>query len=60
MSHADETIYYALYLNANRSHGLFDDVDETSYFEQDFAKAKAAMEREWLEEKPVTEVTDER
>jgi hypothetical protein len=57
MSHADETIYYALYLNANRSAGVFDDPDETGYFEEDFAKAKTAMEVAWLKEK---QVTDER
>lgn len=50
-----ETTYYAMYLNAPKQHGLFDDSDETEFFEQDKQKAKAAMETAWLKAKPVTE-----
>jgi hypothetical protein len=41
---------YAAYLNAPRE---FLDDDEQELFEQDLVKARAAMERAWLEAKPV-------
>jgi hypothetical protein len=43
---------YAAYLNAPR--GLLDS-DEQLLFDQDLLKARAAMERAWLEAKPVRE-----
>lgn len=52
MSLADETEAYAAYLNAPRH--IFDD-DELRLLDADTAKAKAAMEREWLKAKPVRE-----
>ena len=44
---------YAAYLNAPR-HVL--DQDEQALFDQDLLKARAAMERAWLEAKPVREI----
>lgn len=41
---------YAAYLNAPR--GVLD-TDEQQLFDQDLHKARAAMERAWLEAKPV-------
>jgi hypothetical protein len=41
---------YAAYLNAPR--GILDS-DEQVLFDQDLLKARAAMERAWLEAKPV-------
>jgi hypothetical protein len=43
---------YAAYLNAPR--GILD-LDEQVLFDQDLLKARAAMERAWLEAKPVRE-----
>jgi hypothetical protein len=43
---------YAAYLNAPR--GILDS-DEQVLFDQDLLKARAAMERAWLEAKPVRE-----
>ena len=43
---------YAAYLNAPRG---FLDGDEQVLFDQDLLKARAAMERAWLEAKPVRE-----
>ena len=43
---------YAAYLNAPR--GILDS-DEQVLFDQDMLKARAAMERAWLEAKPVRE-----
>ena len=43
---------YAAYLNAPR--GLLDS-DEQVLFDQDLVKARAAMERAWLEANPVRE-----
>lgn len=43
---------YAAYLNAPR--GILDR-DEQVLFDQDLLKARAAMERAWLEAKPVRE-----
>jgi hypothetical protein len=44
---------YAAYLNAPR--GILDH-DEQMLFDQDLLKARAAMERAWLEAKPVRDV----
>jgi hypothetical protein len=44
---------YAAYLNAPRD---VLDQDEQVLFDQDLLKARAAMERAWLEAKPVREV----
>jgi hypothetical protein len=41
---------YAAYLNAPR--GVLDD-EEQELFDEDLARARAAMERAWLEAKPV-------
>jgi hypothetical protein len=41
---------YAAYLNAPR--GILD-TDQQDLFDQDMSKARAAMERAWLEAKPV-------
>jgi hypothetical protein len=41
---------YAAYLNTPR--GILDN-DEQQLFDQDLVKARAAMERAWLEAKPV-------
>jgi len=43
---------YAAYLNAPRD---VLDTDEQQLFDQDLLKARAAMERAWLEAKPVRE-----
>jgi hypothetical protein len=43
---------YAAYLNAPR--GVLDS-DEQQLLDQDLIKARAAMERAWLEAKPVRE-----
>jgi len=48
---AAETEAYGHYLNASRGRS-FDDPDEQTLFDQDLVKAKAAMERAWLEAKP--------
>jgi len=48
-----ETEAYAAYLNAPRN---VLDHDEQVLFDQDLRKARAAMERAWLEAKPVREV----
>jgi hypothetical protein len=45
---------YAAYLNAPR--GVLDS-EEQQLFDQDLVKARAAMERAWLEAKPVREST---
>jgi hypothetical protein len=45
-----ETEAYAAYLNAPR--GILDG-DEQVLFDQDLRKARATMERAWLEAKPV-------
>jgi hypothetical protein len=42
---------YATYLNASMGQP-FDDPDDQAHFNQDLIKAKAAMERAWLEAKP--------
>jgi hypothetical protein len=47
---ASATEAYAAYLNAPR--GIFSD-EEEDLLQQDLAKARAAMERAWLEAKPV-------
>ena len=44
---------YAAYLNAPRD---VLDHDEQALFDQDLLKARAAMERAWLEAKPVRDV----
>lgn len=49
LGHATEA--YAAYLNGR--HVEFDDPDEQRWFDEDLAKAKAAMEAAWLEAKPV-------
>ncbi len=48
-----ETEAYAAYLNAPRN---VLDHDEQALFDQDLLKARAAMERAWLEAKPVREI----
>lgn len=48
---AAETLSYGHYLNASMGRP-FDDPDEQLLFDQDLAKAKAQMERAWLEAKP--------
>jgi hypothetical protein len=48
-----ETEAYAAYLNAPRN--VLDN-DEQALFDEDLLKARAAMERAWLEAKPVREV----
>ena len=45
---------YAAYVNAPR--GALDP-DEQQLFDQDLVRARAAMERAWLEAKPVREQT---
>jgi hypothetical protein len=45
---------YAAYVNAPRG---FLDSDEQQLFDEDLAKARAAMERAWLEAKPVRGTT---
>jgi hypothetical protein len=45
---------YAAYLNAPR--GVLDS-EEQQLFDEDLAKARAAMERAWLEAKPVRATT---
>jgi hypothetical protein len=47
---AAATEAYAAYLNTPR--GILD-AEEQQLFDQDLAKARAAMERAWLEAKPV-------
>lgn len=44
---------YAAYLNAPR--GILDS-EEQSLFDEDLARARAAMERAWLESTPVRDV----
>jgi hypothetical protein len=48
-----ETEAYAAYLNAPRN---VLDHEEQALFDQDLLKARAAMERAWLEAKPVREI----
>lgn len=49
-----ETEHYAAYINAPRD--MFrDDTTERALFEQDTARARASMERAWLEAKPTEE-----
>ena len=45
----EETIAYAAYLNAPRGHL---DASEQALLEEDTMKARAAMERAWLDAKP--------
>jgi len=45
---------YAAYLNAPR--GILDS-EQQLLFDEDMARARAAMERAWLESTPVREVT---
>jgi hypothetical protein len=45
---------YAAYVNAPR--GVLDN-DEQQLFDQDLVRARAAMERAWLESKPVREAS---
>jgi hypothetical protein len=45
---------YAAYVNAPR--GIFD-AEQQELFDQDLVRARAAMERAWLEAKPVREPT---
>ena len=45
---------YAAYLNAPR--GILDS-EQQQLFDEDMARARAAMERVWLESTPVREVT---
>lgn len=52
MNVADEILAYAAYLNAPR--GVLDD-DEQALFDEDIVKARAQMERAWLENKPTKE-----
>lgn len=52
LDHGQEAAAYAAYLNAPR--GVLDD-DEQALFDQDQAKARAQMERAWLENKPTKE-----
>lgn len=47
-----ETQAYAAYLNAPRT---VLDADEQALFDEDLVKARAAMERAWLEAVPVRE-----
>ena len=47
---------YAAYLNAPRG---FLDSEQQSLFDEDMARARAAMERAWLESTPVREVAGE-
>ena len=47
---------YAAYLNAPR--GILDS-EQQSLFDEDMARARAAMERAWLESTPVRDVTGE-
>lgn len=49
LDHGAECEAYAAYLNTPR--GLLDD-DEQALFDQDLIKAKAQMERAWLESTP--------
>jgi hypothetical protein len=52
VSLADEITAYAQYLNAPRDRLP---AGELALFVEDLAKARAAVEREWLELKPVRE-----
>jgi hypothetical protein len=45
---------YAAYVNAPRGALA---IDQQQYFDQDLDRARAAMERAWLEAKPVREPT---
>lgn len=49
LDHAVEVEAYAAYLNAPK--GVLD-VDEQPLFDQDLVKARAQMERAWLENNP--------
>jgi hypothetical protein len=51
--HAAATEAYAAYLNAPR--GILS-VDEQELLDEDLAKARAAMERAWLEATPVLDL----
>jgi hypothetical protein len=51
---AAETSAYAAYVNAPR--GVLDG-DEQQLLDEDLARARAAMERAWLEAKPVRDAT---
>jgi len=51
---AAETVAYAAYVNAPR--GVLG-CDEQQLFDEDLARARAAMERAWLEAKPVRDAT---
>lgn len=55
MSLSDEIEAYAAYLNASFTDRYEDDLDR-QHFAEDMGKAKAAMERMWLEAKPTLEV----
>lgn len=50
--HGEATRLYAAYLNAPREFFSHDE-EEQKMFDQDTAKARAEMERSYLEEKPV-------
>lgn len=50
MSHSDDIEAYAAYLNVPRDR--FEDAEQ-EMFDEDLEKARAAMERSWLEAKPV-------
>ena len=52
LDQAAEIEAYAAYLNAPR--GVLDH-DEQALFDQDLVKARAQMERAWLESKPTRE-----
>lgn len=47
--HSDEIEAYAAYRNALTFARERYDIDELEQFEEDLAKAKAAMERAWLD-----------
>jgi len=51
LDHGREAEAFAAYLNASMGRP-FDDPDEQRFFDQDLIKAKAQMERAWLESKP--------
>ena len=54
LDHGQEAEAYAAYLNASMGQP-FDDPDEQALFDQDLIKARAQMERAWLENKPTKE-----
>jgi dienelactone hydrolase len=51
LDHGEEAAAYAAYLFASQGRP-FDDPDEQQAFDQDLIKARAQMERAWLENKP--------